>query len=98
MYHWQTKNYARHIATDNLHTKISASIDKFVEAYQEERRVKIEGTTLKISNFNEKSGLKLLKDFQAYLIGLKLKRDDLENIREEMLADVNQTLYLFTLE
>ena len=33
LYHWQTKIYARHKATDNLHSELLSSIDKFIEVY-----------------------------------------------------------------
>jgi hypothetical protein len=31
VYHWQTMTYSRHIATNDLLTKLDANLDQFVE-------------------------------------------------------------------
>ena len=33
IYNWQTLSYPRHVATNDLVTKLDASIDQFVEVY-----------------------------------------------------------------
>ena len=33
LYHWQTRVYARHIATDQILEKLEKNIDSFVEIY-----------------------------------------------------------------
>lgn len=34
IFHWQTKNYAQHIASDQLYTSLLGLIDEWVEVYQ----------------------------------------------------------------
>ena len=103
--HWQTKSYAKHIATDKLVESLLPKIDKFVEILQGKRDKRVEFSskqTLQLGNFTSKSDVQLLKAIKIWLQKtlpqmLNTEKDtDLLNIRDDMLGDVNQTLYLFT--
>ena len=55
-----------------------------------------------VKNLSEKQMVKYVKGIIQYLVedlpkGLKKTDTDLINIRDEMLAEMNQLLYLFTL-
>ena len=105
IYHWQTTSYSRHKATDNLYGLISDKIDKFVETLQGTRGTRAEFTSkcnIKLNNFSDVDGKNLLLAFKTWLENdlaklLDKKETDLINMRDDMLGDVNQTLYLFTL-
>jgi hypothetical protein len=106
LYHWQTRVYARHIATDTILEKVEKSIDSFVEVYiGKYGRPRITGTnaTIHLQNLTEAGAARLIKAAVKYLQGplsrsLKAAADtDLINIRDEMITDLNQLLYLFTL-
>lgn len=105
IYHWQTMSYPRHKATDELVGKLDENIDKFTEVYMGKYgRPKFGGRTnsIKIRNFHDKEAPALLKSAIDWLTHklpkhLKAGDTDLLNIRDEILADLNQTLYLFTL-
>lgn len=106
LYHWQTKSYSRHKATDDVVTALDESIDKYVEVYMGKYgrpRLTARTNTIKIQNLSESSIVKFIRACIAQLQGplvrhLKAERDtDLINIRDEMLAELNQLLYLFTL-
>ena len=105
LYHWQTKVYARHIATDKLFGDINKLIDSFVEIYigKYERPTLTKQTqTLKLDNLSDKSMEAYIRSWISYLQdklpGLIDKKDtDLLNIRDEMMGLLNNTLYLFTL-
>ena len=101
LYHWQTTSFARHKATDELNTTISCIIDKFVEVYMGRYGVKPIIHEIKLDNIylTDDGIIKLfvlarnyLKDFET-----SIRDTDLLNIRDELLAAVNKTLYLFTL-
>ena len=105
IYHWQTHSYAKHIASDNLHENITKHIDLIVESIQGDHNKRIKFTpecSLKLSNMNDVNMRTLLGDFKLWLetdftravSGSKY----LLNIKDEMMADVNKTLYLFSLE
>lgn len=106
LYHWQTRIYSRHKATDDVIKSLDEHIDQFVEVYMGKYgRPKMSGKTasVHVSNFSEKSIVSFIKKCIQMLLtdvvkGLKDNIDsDLINIRDEMLADLNQLLYLFTL-
>lgn len=100
LYHWQTNDYARHKASGDLYDKLNKNIDEFVEVYQNNSRVNMNNNSIKLSNMTDSKIDSLLSNFVKYLLGLDkiLKKDpSLLNIRDEMLADVKQTQYLFSL-
>jgi DNA-binding ferritin-like protein len=106
LYHWQTHSYSRHKATDEVIENLDKNIDEFVEVYMGKYgRPKITAKTssVHIGNMNEKSAVSFIKKCITMLLGDVVKglvaaRDsDLFNIRDEMLADLNKLLYLFTL-
>ncbi len=104
LYHWQTKLYARHIASDALLTLLLVNIDRFIETYSgryERPDFKQEDFQISVSEFNDKTIVSLLNHYTNFLKNVlprDIKDTDLLNIRDEMLADINKTLYLFTFE
>ena len=106
LYHWQTGLYSRHKGTDGVIESLDGNIDKYVEVYMGKYgRPKMNSRTgiVQVKNFTEKNAVAFVKACIQELIieipkGLKKIDTDLLNIRDEMLADLNQLLYLFTLE
>lgn len=104
LYHWQTMSYPRHKATDDLVTKLDENIDQFVEVYVGKYgRPKLTGktSTIRLRNHSDNEATNLLKEAVNWLtndLGRKLKKTDTDllNIRDTIVADLNQTLYLFT--
>lgn len=104
LYHWQTYVYARHKASDRLYKSISEKIDRFIEVLQgsKEERVGVnEGIPL--NNLSDAGMVQMMKTFRDWLVSdlpnlLETEDTDLLNIRDEMLADINQGLYLFSLQ
>jgi hypothetical protein len=105
IYHWQTMKYPRHAATDELVGKLDENIDKFVEVYigkYGRPNFTSKTSSIKIHNFHDADGPSYLKSAATWLSKklpkhVKKEDTDLLNIRDEILADLNQTLYLFTL-
>jgi Family of unknown function (DUF5856) len=106
LYHWQTRIYSRHIATDNILEKLEKNIDSFVEVYiGKYGRPKLTGknSTITLHNLSEAGATRLINSAIKQLQGsltksLKEYDSDLINIRDEIIADLNQLLYLFTLK
>lgn len=104
LYHWQTMSYPRHKATDELVGKLDENIDQFVEVYiGKYGRPKLTGRTssIHLRNHSDKEATKMLQSAISWLtndLPKKLKKTDTDllNIRDEILGDLNQTLYLFT--
>jgi hypothetical protein len=106
LYHWQTRVYSRHIATDKILESLEKSIDSYVEVYiGKYGRSKISGknASIVLHNLTDAGAARLVSAAIKYLQGpltktLKPNDTDLMNIRDEMVSDLNQLLYLFTLK
>jgi hypothetical protein len=102
LYHWQTRSFAEHKATDDLIVKLDTNIDTFVEVYMGRYGRPHVRKTLPVKNltvpgirgFIAKSGVWLSTKLPHMV---KRTDTDLLNIRDEILADLNQIKYLFTL-
>lgn len=106
LYHWQTRVYSRHIATDKILESLEKSIDSYVEVYigkYGRPRVSGKNASITLHNLTEAGATRLVGAAIRYLQGpltksLKPNDNDLMNIRDEMVSDLNQLLYLFTLK
>ena len=107
LYHWQTMSYPRHKATDQFLEKIDSLIDRYVEVYVGKYgRPKMTSATntFKLLNMSDAYAERFIQSCIDYVIrdlvpnsGKKAADSDLANIRDEMLAELNQLLYLFSL-
>jgi hypothetical protein len=106
LYHWQTYQFARHKATDEVITALDGLIDTYVEVYMGKYgRPKVTGTSniVRIQNMADKTAGKFIKACIAHLQGPLVKRlkptdTDLVNVRDEMLSELNKLQYLYTLD
>jgi len=106
LYHWQTRVYSRHIATDKTLENLDTAIDTYVEVYiGKYGRPKVSGknASITLQNLSEAGATRLIIAAVKYLQGpltktLKPIDTDLMNVRDEIVADLNQLLYLFTLK
>jgi len=107
LFHWKTPSYASHKASDELYTSLNENIDKFIEVLLGKlgNRIDLMGQK-KISLIDLSSQDKLrekINSFKGYLVGLdnndaikQMSNSDLLNIRDEILGNLNQFLYLLT--
>ena len=107
LFHWKTHSYATHKATDELYTNLNANIDSFVEVLLGKHGDRVNLTHVKhipIKDFTSQNDFKKeLESFKNYLVALNdnkalksMSNSDLYNIRDEILANINQILYLLT--
>jgi hypothetical protein len=104
VYHWQTQkkpgSYAQHIAFGTAYDELTPLIDDFVEIFQGKRGVLMgrDGFTINLQNLDDTPNV-FIDEFVNYLTqsvpqALDSTADtDLLNIRDEMLAILNQTKY-----
>ena len=110
IYHWQTKSYARHKATDSFLQKFEPLVDRLVEAIQGGLGIGIQfnsDTCVGVNDCSE-DGAKddakdLLTNFRIVLINNNnyqslFDHPEFAQIRDDMLEVVDVTLYLFTLK
>ena len=103
LYHWQTKSFADHKATDDLTAALDTSIDSFVEVYMGKYGRPKVTKAIKLHNFSANMAREFVSKQTVYLMNVlprKLKKGDtdLMNIRDEILAELNKVRYLFTLQ
>jgi hypothetical protein len=105
LYHWQTISYSRHKATDVAVDTLDEHIDKYVEVYMGKYgRAKLRGNqgNITVKNLSETQIVGFIKAAAKHLttgfvVSLDKTDTDLFNIRDEMLGDLHQLLYLFSL-
>jgi hypothetical protein len=101
-YHWTTTSFARHKASNKFLESLDENIDKFVEVFIGRYGVKPVISSLKMDQtfLSDDGNMKLLLQARTYLEALnnEIKDSELLNIRDEMVADLNQTIYLYNLK
>jgi hypothetical protein len=104
LYHWQTKSFARHKATCELFANITSLTDQFVEVYmgRYSRPSFPKGIEFRVEELSDNSAKILLKEFSDFLRTeltkcLKSSDTDLFALRDDILGEINKTMYLFTL-
>jgi hypothetical protein len=103
IYHWQTKKYSRHKASDELVDELDKLTDKYIETYSGiyDNIVLLPHTgTLKLENISDKNITKYITAVKTIFIAEseKINNSELLNIRDEILSAIDKTLYLFKLE
>lgn len=107
LFHWKTTSYAAHKATDDLYTKLNANFDAFIEILlgKTESRINLMSVkTLPLKDFTSQEEFKKeIIAFKEYLFNLnenkvmlQMQNTDLFNIRDTIVGDLNQLLYLLT--
>jgi len=106
LYHWKTHSYSQHKATDELYSKLNENIDKFVEVLlgKSKNRINMMETKMKMYDLDNKSELKEhIFEYRQFLIDMERdfspkKDSDLFSIRDDILGDLNQFLYLLSFD
>lgn len=102
-YHWLTESYSRHVGSDKLFKNILETGDKFIEVYiGRYGRPKFTEDTITVKKMSDSDYVlylqKAVKFLENNIISFFKPSDtDLLNIRDELIAQINQALYLFTL-
>lgn len=106
LYHWKTHSFAQHKATDELYGKLNENIDTFVEILlgKHESRIKMVEKRIKLIDSSNTNDFKsCMYEYREFLVDISkhfdAKRDtDLLNVRDEILGNLNQFLYLMTFD
>lgn len=106
LYHWKTHSFAQHKATDELYERLNENIDKFMEILlgKDQSRVKMLEKRIELTDSDNLKDFKSkIFEYRTFLTDMNMffdsKRDsDLLNVRDEILGDINQFLYLLTFD
>lgn len=101
LFHWATMSYAKHKALDDLHGALSDKIDTFVECYLGKyNKQPLKSFSVQSKAVSDTSGLeKYLSTLCDQLSSMhktfeKEKATELCNILDEMMSEVDKTMYL----
>lgn len=106
LYHWKTRSYSQHKATDELYGRLNDNIDKFVEVLlgKDQSRIHSMEKQLNLINTDDLSDVKeRVLHFRTFLNEMNIyfdekKDSDLLSIRDDILSDINQFLYLLSFD
>lgn len=109
LYHWKTRQYSSHIATDEFYERLNHHMDKFMEILLGKTQVRMDLLNVKSISLIDLKDIDQFKgklnDFKKYLVNLEenpgiksMSNTDLLNIRDEILGHINQLLYLLSLK
>jgi hypothetical protein len=105
-YHWRTKFYAAHKSSDDFLTKFDENVDKLVECLQggRNKRIKITGCVkgFELYDVNDTNIVAYLNNYKLWFTTtlpnlLDTKKDvDILALRDEIVGDMNQFIYLLS--
>ena len=114
LYHWKTTSYSTHKATDELYSELNGKIDEFVEillgksniAGGKNRNSLLDVRLIKLHHYNNNEEFKKqIEHYKEFLMNFSNSptfnipsNSDLMNQKDELLALMNQFLYLLTLK
>jgi hypothetical protein len=100
LYHWSTRKYADHKATDLLYTYLVTAYDNLMEVFFRDSEIEFTRQNVVVDVLDHAT-------FSTYLQGMIMflqsneylsSRDELKNIRDDIIANISKTLYLLRLE
>jgi DNA-binding ferritin-like protein len=101
LYHWKTSSYAVHKATDELYTKLNEDIDRFIETllgHSGGSRIHMTQRHIRCIDISSLPELKKeVEKYKRFLNTMQLS-NDLSNIRDEIVGNLNQFLYLLSFQ
>jgi hypothetical protein len=106
LYHWKTRSFSQHKATDELHSKLNENVDTFMEIMlgKDESRIYLKNQMIHLFDYNDVAAFKKhIQGYRVYLISMNdifdhKKDSDLLNVRDEILGNINQFIYLLTFD
>lgn len=108
LFHWKTFSYATHKASDSIYDKLNEHMDRFMEVLLGKSNIRMNFSNKKnitLLDVGREEFIVKIKQFKNYLINISnhqamksMSNVDLLTIRDELLADLNQFLYLLSLK
>lgn len=104
LYHWKTKEYSVHKATDELKERLEHNVDRFVEILLGKCGSRLNGIQQRVRIIDIKNTDSLkhkILEYRGFLVDFnnilnKNVDSDLFSVRDDILGDINQFLYLLT--
>ena len=94
LFHWNTISYSKHISSDQLYTSLSTHIDTFIEILirKDKRPTSFHVPAFSFSMHNFYNTLITFRRFMSHFY-----LPELINIRDDIIADIDQFIYRLSL-
>jgi DNA-binding ferritin-like protein len=104
LYHWKTKEYSVHKATDELKERLEYNVDRFVEILIGKCGSRLTGIQHRVRLIDIRNTDSLrhkIFEYRGFLVDFNNILDknvdsELFSVRDDILGDINQFLYLLT--
>jgi DNA-binding ferritin-like protein len=93
LFHWNTKSYSQHMASDSLYEELTKSIDTLVESFLQQR-IPIQSTITLCTN--PMMFMKKMKEFKLFMNEVDLP-NELLSLRDDIVVALDQFEYRLTL-
>jgi len=97
LYHWQTRYFARHKASDELYDQLSDFLDQLVEYGTSNTRLRINPQQLDIHNMNDENAILFLEELCGVIENIQTKDNGIRARRDDLIGYIHKTIYLFRL-
>jgi hypothetical protein len=100
MTHWSTDSFAAHQATGNLYDKLNTLFDQIVEVYggKNKKDLVLNGS-VPVKTVTPQELVSILESAKVSLEKSKFfNTSELKNLREEILSEIDQTIYLLSMK
>lgn len=100
LFHWSTSSYAKHQALDKLHDSLSRKTDLLVETFlaRNTKRQPLKSFVVQTSSHSDTTKiekyLETERDKIQALCEKLSKQPEIQNIMQDIMGDIDQTLYL----
>ena len=103
VFHWATQEYSKHKALDELHSNMNSLVDKFIEVFiGRYKKQPLKNFKIEMAAHSDMSKLEKFLEVERENIRklhTQLKTvSELQNILDEMLLCINQSIYLCNLK
>ena len=106
IYHWKTHSFAQHKATDELYERLNKNIDTFIEVLlgKDQSRIQMVERSIQLMDPSEKTNFQnKVLEYRGFLTDMDIYFDpardsDILSVRDDILVDINQFLYLMTFD
>jgi DNA-binding ferritin-like protein len=106
LYHWKTRSFAQHKATDELYERLNKNIDTFIEVLlgKDQSRIQMVERSIQLMDPSEKTNFQnKVLEYRGFLTDMDIYFDaardsDILSVRDDILVDINQFLYLMTFD
>lgn len=97
--HWTTRSYAVHKSTDKLLTSLEQNFDKLMETYMglKDEKVIENNKAIKVKLIKDNEYISSLLEFEKYISNVSIS-ESFNNIRDDILSDINIAKYLTQLK